>query len=165
MSLPKSAVLAEIDDGSSNDQAVRDNMINRAGLVQSIEGLEFPELTVFNDYVAILVCKRKSTIALTGASTYSNVGIVVGIGKTCLNDFKLSQQVVMNAKGGSITNLEELPESYTTEDGRRDVKLVQERNIFYQAVGEEDAIILGNDGVRYCKGVPLVNCGSSCSCG
>jgi len=165
MNLPKSAVLAEIDDGSSNNQAVMDNMVNRVGLVHSIEGLEFPEITVFNDYVAILICKRKSSIALTGASTFSNVGVIVGVGRTCTNDFKLSQQVLLNNKGGAVINtLEELPEAYKIEGEKRVVVLVQERNIFYQAVGEEDAIVRSNSGVRYCKGVPLADCGSSCSC-
>lgn len=166
MSLPKSAVLAEIDDGSSNNQMVRDNMINRVGLVQSIEGLEFPEINVFNDYVAILICKRKSTIALTGASTFSNVGVIVGIGKTCVNDFKLSQQVLLNNKGGAVINtMEELPDSYKIDGEKRTVVLIQERNIFYQAIGEEDAIVIANNGIRYCKGAPLAECGSSCSCG
>ena len=165
MSLPKSAVLAEIDDGSSNNQTVMDNMINRVGIVRSIEGLEFPEITVFNDYVAILICKRKSSIALTGASTFSNVGVVVGVGKTCVNDFKLSQQVLLNNKGGAVINtLEELPAAYKIDGEKRMVVLVQERNIFYEAVGEEDAIVRSNCGVRYCKGVPIVECGSSCSC-
>lgn len=167
MSLPKSAVLAEIDDGSTNVQARHDNVLNRAGLVQSIEGLEFPEITVFNDYVAILICKRKSSIALTGSATFSNVGVIVGIGKTCINKFKLSQQVLINNKGGAVINtLEELPPAYTTEDGKRTVVLVQERNIFYEAVGEENAKVRTSCGMLYSQGVQIAECvAPACSCG
>lgn len=167
LNLPKSATLAA-RDGESTDTAERKASLTKGvGIIESIQGIVVPELTIFNDYVAVLRCKRKSDIVLTGSSEYSNVGIIVGFGGTCQNKFALSQQILFNGKGGAaIATIEGLPPEYTnSNDEQREVVLVQERNIFYSTRGEEDATVVGKDGNYYCRGVVVKKADACCSGG
>jgi hypothetical protein len=168
LNLPKSATLAARDGESVDNSADRRASLTKGvGVVESVQGIVVPELTIFNDYVAVLRCKRKSDIVLTGNSEYSNIGIIVGFGGTCVNKFVLSQQILFNGKGGAaIAKIEGLPPEYVNESGEdREVVMVQERNIFYSTLGEEDAIVLGKDGNYYCRGEVVKKANECCSGG
>jgi len=154
--LPKSAFLTALE----NDKSVNDkqSLVTKGiGVIESVQGLVVPELTIFNDYVAVLRSKRKSDIVLTGSSEYSNVGIIVGFGKTCTNNFILSTPILFNGKGGAaICKIEGLPPEYVSSDGEPlEVVMVQERNIFYSSIGEEIVTVVDKGGSRYRNGVKI----------
>lgn len=165
MNLPKSATLAALED-SKPDIDRRASLTKGVGVVESVEGLTVPELTVFNDYVAVLLCKRKSEIVLTGSSEYSNIGVIVGFGGNCVNKFVLSQQILFNGKGGAaICKFEGLPPEYVNDNGEeREVVMVQERNIFYVSIGEEAVTVVGKDATKYCCGKQVTECCGDRSC-
>lgn len=99
-------------------------------VVDSVEdSTVLPAVEVFNDYVAVLLTPRKSTIALPGNSEFSNVGVILGFGPECKNAWRLGQNVVINPKGGAIVVVEEQGPEF---EGKV-VNLYQERNVFYGA--------------------------------
>lgn len=130
MALPKSAALkAQEDKGSEarNHGELLEKSNNVVGAVADQTTL--PAVKCFNDFVAVLLTPRESCIALPGASEWSNIGVIVGIGPKCENPFVLGQNVVINPKGGGIAQVEEMGSEY---EGKL-VQLFSERNIFYAA--------------------------------
>lgn len=130
MALPKSATLEAAEaKGTSreNPGGLLEKSNNVVGTVANETTL--PEIECYNDFVAVLLTPRESVIALPGASEFSNIGVIVGIGTQCVNKFELGQNVIINPKGGGIVQVENQGDAY---EGKL-VQLYSERNIFYKA--------------------------------
>lgn len=132
MAIPKTKVLQDRESaGVDATMESASALVERSNRVTGVvaDKTSLPAVSVFNDYVAVLLTPRESTIALPGKSEYSNVGVIVGIGPLCVNKFALGQNVVINPRGGAIVIVEEQGSAY---DGKI-VNLYQEKNIFYAA--------------------------------
>jgi hypothetical protein len=131
MALPKSATLEAAESAGTARKIGPDTSLEKShNVVDSVpDQTTLPAVEVFNDYVAVMLTPRESQIALPGASGFSNVGVIVGVGTQCVNSFKLGQNVIINPKGGGIVNVEEQGPAY---EGRL-VQLFTEKNIFYKA--------------------------------
>ena len=156
MSLPKSSILAELDN--DNKQNYYDKFINSVAnssdVLKSSSGSVLPELTVYNDYVAVLLIPRKSHLVITGTGEYANIGILVGVGQSCVNKFVVSQSILMNSKAWAapIALIEDLPSEYTIDGELRKVVLIQERNIFCEAETDEQIAVLCKNGDKLMRG-------------
>lgn len=129
MAIPKTAALAEMEGKVEEASTPSGESLEKShNVVESVaDGVTLPEVKVFNDYVAVLLTPRESCIALPGNSEWSNIGVIVGVGPECKNEFTLGQNVVINPKGGGIVEVQEQGPAY--ED--KLVQLFAERNIFY----------------------------------
>jgi len=132
MAMPKSQALEDHESkNAGNPSSDARASLEKSNLVSEpvADCTVLPEVSVFNDYVAVLLTPRVSSIALPGNSEWSNVGVIVGVGPKCENNFVLGQNVVINPKGGAIVMVEEQGSAY---EGKV-VNLYQERNVFYVA--------------------------------
>lgn len=80
MATPKSAKLLEVEAGEK--LATRSNrlIIGEDFTAEDDGPIKIREIPCLNDFVAILVCRFTSGIALPDAQTFKNEGVVVGIG-------------------------------------------------------------------------------------
>ena len=156
MSLPKSSILAELDKDNSPGyyDKVSAAVANSSDVLKSSDGLSLPELKVYNDFVAVLLIPRKTSIVVTGTGEYANIGIIVGAGQTCVNKFKISTPVLINSKAWAapVAVIEDLPPEYTVDGETRRVVLIQERNIFCEASIEDDIYVVDAEGVKHLRG-------------
>lgn len=129
MAIPQAKALADRQPDNDRSEGPSSASLEAShSVVGAVEdGAVLPAVKVFNDFVAIMLTPRESCIALPGSSEYTNVGVVVGIGPQCVNEFTLGQNVVVNPKGGGIVVVEEQGPAY--ED--KVVQLFSEKNIFY----------------------------------
>lgn len=106
MAIPKSKSMNNRIAGEQNKSSNLESLEKSYGILDDIKKKEYSEVQVYNDYVAVLRLPRESMIALPGSSEYSNVGVVVGHGPNCVNDFELGDVVCLNPKGGVISELD-----------------------------------------------------------
>lgn len=126
MAIPKSKSLQESIEKETDKGDITKSLEKSYDIIDSVKKKIFKRVNVYNDYVAVLRLPRESVIALPGSSEFSNIGIIVGFGAKCSNMFHVGQTVMLNPKGGVISNLD--IEGY--DEGT--LQLFVEKNIFCQ---------------------------------
>lgn len=93
MGIPKSNVLVE-HEAKGNAVNAGELLVNSADIItEAPDELVLPSLTVYNNYLAVLLIPIKSEILVVGADNLNKVGIIVGIGSQCVNKFTLGDGV------------------------------------------------------------------------
>lgn len=126
MAIPKSKSLQESIENEVEKGDITKSLEKSYDIIDHVKKKTFKKVKVYNDYVAVLRLPRESVIALPGSSEFSNIGIIVGFGSKCVNEFCVGQAVMLNPKGGVISNLD--IEGY--DEGT--LQLFLEKNIFCQ---------------------------------
>jgi hypothetical protein len=124
MAIPKAESLQDKIESEVAKGDITSSVEKSHGVLKQPSQKTYNRVVVYNDYVAVLRLPRESIIALPGSTEYSNFGIIAGVGQRCVNSFNIGDAVMLNPKGGTITQLD--IDGY--EEGS--LHLLLEKNVF-----------------------------------